>query len=1004
MSFIMDVKKVTELIYSRFGITGLVSVLPGELDLNFKVATEEGKTYVLKISPATRDFDYLQFQQQIVQHLHLENTPEVVLDLEGNTISIYQDETDDNWYLRVLTWIEGRLWSSVNPRLPALCYSLGMVSGKLSLALKHFDHKQAHRNFEWDLAQSLWVASHLDLFNTEEQALLKKPIQSFKRFQASYKKLRKSVVHNDVNDNNIIVSNDALAPEVLSLIDFGDAIHTQLVNDLAICCAYAIMDFPDPLEAALPIVKGYHTAFPLVEEELEYLYTLIAMRLVVSVTKSAINKVENPNNEYLWISEKPAWELLKKWISLSEDFVHYRFREACGFDAHPQQQRFEDWIQQQSFCITTLFPTLKKRDLHPLDLSVFSSWVGREQEFNDLDHFQFKINQLQKEVPNKIIAGGYLEPRALYTSKAYEKVGNQGRERRCLHLGLDFWVSANTPVHAILKGTVVISEKDVGTKAYGGLIVLKHQEKNCSFYTLYGHLSSASIEKLSLGDVVNEREVIGWIGTKEENGNWAPHLHFQVLLSLLNYKKDYPGVAYVQQLNTWKSICPNPNLFFKHAVLSRIYREDGAQIMEARKSNLGRGMSLQYQNPLHIVRGEGVYLIDADGRPYLDMVNNVAHVGHEHPSVVKAGQLQMGQLNTNSRYLHQNIIRLAKNLLTTFPPELSVVHFVNSGSEANELAIRMMKTVTGSSQIIASQIGYHGNTNNCIDVSSYKFDGKGGNGKPSNTHLFPIPDAYRGKYRGENTTAAYVEEVKKQIKKLQKQQEPLGGIIVEPILSCGGQIELPEGFLKAAFKEVRAAGGLCIVDEVQTGCGRVGSHFWGFQLHEVLPDIVTIGKPLGNGHPVAAVVCTSEVAERFNNGMEFFNTFGGNPVSCAIANEVLRIVKVEKLQANALKVGNFIKKELKRLAIQFPIIGDVRGQGLFLGLEFVDQEKNPLANRADYVINRMKTFGILLSTDGPDHNVIKIKPPLVFSIEDAKEFLYYFTKVLKEDFMEVVIK
>ncbi len=997
----IDTEKAAELIHSHFGIKGSITTLPGELDLNFKVNSDQGKTYVLKISPTTRDFVYLQFQQQILEHLSLENTPKVILDLEGNPICIYTDENENIWYLRVLSWIEGRLWSSVNPYSFSLRYSLGLVSGNLSLALKHFDHKQAHRNFEWDLAQSLWVEAHLNLFNVEEQTLLKKPIQSFKEFQDSYNNLRKSVVHNDVNDNNIIVSENNLTPEVLSIIDFGDAIYTQLINDLSICCAYAIMDFPDPLEAALPIVKGYHASIPILEQELEYLYTLIAMRLVVSVTKSALNKVDNPKNEYLWISEKPAWELLKKWMVLGEDFVHYRFREACGFDPHPRQKLFDDWIQKQSFSVTSLFPTLKKAALHHLDLSVFSTWVGREHEFNNLDYFQFKINQLQKEVPDKIIAGGYLEPRPLYTSNTYNKIGNEGRERRCLHLGVDFWVPASTPVHSLLKGTVVISVKDTGTKAYGGLIVLKHQLKSFSFYTLYGHLSYESIERLSLGDVINENEIIGTIGTQEENGNWAPHLHFQVLLSLMNYENDFPGVTYAKQINTWKSICPNPNLFFKDTALNSIKKEDTAQIRNDRKTNLGSGMSLQYQNPLHIVRGEGVYLVDGDGKPYLDMVNNVAHVGHEHPRVVKAGQLQMGQLNTNSRYLHQNITHLAKNLLTTFPSELRVVHFVNSGSEANELAIRMMKTVTGSNQILASQIGYHGNTNSCIDVSSYKFDGKGGNGKPPNTHIFPIPDSFRGKYRGDNTAVAYLEEVKKQINNLQKLKKPFGGIIIEPIISCGGQIELPQGFLKAAFKEVRAAGGLCIVDEVQTGCGRVGSHFWGFQLHDVIPDIVTIGKPLGNGHPVAAVVCTLEVAERFDNGMEFFNTFGGNPVSCAIANEVLNVVRDEQLQANALTVGNYLKKELHHLAARFPIIGDVRGQGLFLGVEFVDTEKNPLTDHADYLVNRMKSFGILLSTDGPDQNVIKIKPPLVFSLENAKEFLHYFDKVLNEDFMKM---
>ncbi len=269
-------------------------------------------------------------------------------------------------------------------------------------------------------------------------------------------------------------------------------------------------------------------------------------------------------------------------------------------------------------------------------------------------------------------------------------------------------------------------------------------------------------------------------------------------------------------------------------------------------------------------------------------MNNVAHVGHEHIEVVKAGRAQMALLNTNTRYLHKNINELAELLLSTFPPELNVVHFVNSGSEANELALRMAKTATGGKGFIASEVGYHGNTNACIDVSSYKFDGKGGKGKPDHVEIFPLPDAFRGKYRGENTGNFYAEEVGKCIRNLKKKNMPLAGMIVESIISCGGQIELPEGFLQKSFESVRAENGVCIIDEVQVGCGRVGKTFWGFQLHNVIPDMVTIGKPLGNGHPLAAVVCTQKIAEKFANGMEFFNTFGGNPVSCAIGSSVLK--------------------------------------------------------------------------------------------------------------------
>ena len=226
----------------------------------------------------------------------------------------------------------------------------------------------------------------------------------------------------------------------------------------------------------------------------------------------------------------------------------------------------------------------------------------------------------------------------------------------------------------------------------------------------------------------------------------------------------------------------------------------------------------------------------------------------------------------------------------------------------------MVKASTGERDIIASEVGYHGNSNMCIDISSYKFDGKGGQGAPEHTHIFPLPDAFRGRYRGDNTGLKYALEVQKQIEVIQQKGRNPGAFIIEPIISCGGQIELPPLFLSKAYAYVRAAGALCISDEVQVGCGRLGKVFWGFQLHGVIPDIVTIGKPLGNGHPLAAVACTEEVAQKFANGMEYFNTFGGNPVSCAIGTEVLLVVKKEKLQENAFKVGEFLKNELHELA------------------------------------------------------------------------------------------
>ena len=988
-----------------YKLNGELTPLEGEIDNNYKFETTQGDTFILKIYARERQQQFLDFQKKILLHLKAKGksllVPDIIKTASGHSSASFTDDTGYKRNVMLLSWIPGRVWNQVNPHTQNLRYELGFTCGTVSKALDDFDHDFAHRYFEWDIAKGHWTKEYSSLFESKEQKLISNMFGLFEKIQTEYNALHKSIVHNDGNDFNCLVSQSIFNPKVIALIDYGDAIYTQVINDVATSCCYAIMDFEDPLQASLSIVKGYNQAYSIEEKALACLYVCIGIRLVISVTKSRINKLKEPENTYLQVSDKSAWKLLKKWDSIDHQFAHYNFREACGFNPHPKYKIFSNWTLSKTVSLKSLFPSLNKEKVHHLDLSISSSFLGQSSEFNDLDWFDYEINKIQKENPKKIISGGYLEPRSLYTDSSYEKIGNSGPESRCIHLGVDFWITANSPIHTFLDGEVVVSFNDLGYKKYGGLVILKHNEDGIFFFTLYGHLSYSTIDKLKVGDQLKKGDQIGFIGNSIENGGWSPHLHFQIILNLLNYKNDFPGVAYHNQIKIWKSICPDPNLLFKLKDLNQQNEDKAPQILKSRKKYLGRGMSLQYQEPLHIVRGSGVYLIDQNGRKYLDTVNNVAHVGHENSRVVIAGQKQMGILNTNSRYLHKNITDLAEKLKETLPQELSVFHFVNSGSEANELALRMVKAVTGSSQMLVSEVGYHGNTNCCIEISSYKFDGKGGKGKPNHIHVFPMPDSFRGKYRGADTAIEYANEVKVLIKNITNKGNRLGGFIIEPIMSCGGQVELPEGFLKSVYAQVKKAGGLCISDEVQTGFGRVGRTFWGFELHDVIPDIITLGKPLGNGHPVAAVVCSHKVANKFANGMEFFNTFGGNPVSCAIAKEVIEVVFDQQLQSNALKVGEYLKSELKRLANKHPIMGSIRGQGLFLGIELVSKNKDPLAEQASYLVNRMKKNGVLLGIDGPDNNVIKIKPPIVFSKQNSKLLIITLSKILKEDFMKI---
>ena len=423
---------------------------------------------------------------------------------------------------------------------------------------------------------------------------------------------------------------------------------------------------------------------------------------------------------------------------------------------------------------------------------------------------------------------------------------------------------------------------------------------------------------------------------------------------------------------------------------------DRNQILQLRQKYLSPSLSLSYDIPLHIVRAKGQYLYDANGKRYLDAVNNIQHVGHCHPMVVDAARKQYGILNTNTRYLDENVVSYAKDLTSYLPDDLNVCFFTNSGSESNDLALRLARNKTQSKDTIVLDGAYHGHVSSLIDISPYKHNSKGGSGPPSYVHTLPMPDPFRGKYRGQKALNGYIDDLKEILLSIKKQGKQLSAFVVEPIMGCGGQVILPDEFLKRSFELVRDAGGICIADEVQIGFGRVGTDFWGFETAYVEPDIVTMGKSMGNGHPLSVVVTTKDIAEKFNNGMEYFNSFGGNPVSCAVGKAVLRAVEEENMQQNANKIGKYLLQELKELQSEFSLIGEVRGKGLFIGIELIKNSSNlsPASKEAEEVVNKMKRKKILLSTDGPDHNVIKIKPPMIFNRQNADELVLKLSEVL----------
>ncbi len=1002
---------IAQLAQTHFGIAAQVGALPGEIDLNFLLTASDGRQYTLKIANPKESVANLEMQNAALIHLANQDwdleIPRLVPNQQNENITFVKDSLGQIRFMRLLTWVSGRPLAQVNPHTPELLYHVGAMLGKLTRAFASFQHPAAHRFLKWDPSQALWTKTHLSrIGDPVRQDLAAYFADLFEREAAPlFPKLRQSVTYGDANDYNILVSDDPLNPNVPGVIDFGDMVFSHTVNELGIALAYAMMDKPDPLQAAIPMVQGFHSEFPLTEPEVQALFPLLCARLLISVTCSAINLEEAPDNAYLQISDQPAWDLLQRLRQIPPRLVWYAFRDACGLEPCPKKARFIEWAETNAIGLNTLVPhPLGAGGVAWLDLSVGSLDLGNHENVLDADKLHQRILELMAEKNATVALGHYDEIRPLYTSDGFTSTGNQGPQWRSVHIGLDIFMPAGTPVFAPLAGKIHSFANNLGDRDYGPTIILEHTvSPSLTFYTLYGHLDEPSIHRLEIGQSIAQGQLLCRMGPMPINGNWSPHLHFQIILDMLDGQGDFPGVAFPHQRALWTSISPDPWLLLTGKPSPVKAPASSQDLLDHRKKILPSNLSVSYKKPLQIVRGYGAYLYDVTGRRYLDTVNNVAHVGHEHPRVVRAGQRQMAVLNTNTRYLHPNILAFSEALLATFPPTMEVVFLVNSGSEANELALRLAKTYTAQKDMLVVEVGYHGNTNACVDVSSYKFDGPGGKGAPPHTHVLPIPDAYRGLYRYGDPEAGptFASHVQPVLDQLRKEGKGPAAFLCESVISCGGQVVLPPGYLQTAYRLVRAAGGVCIADEVQTGFGRAGAHFWAFETQGVVPDIVTMGKPIGNGHPLAAVVTTRAIADAFHNGMEYFNTFGGNPVSCAIGLEVLRVIREEGLQQNALETGAYLTEGLKSLQRHYPIIGDVRGPGLFLGFELVREPGTlaPATAQASYLANRMRELGVLMSTDGPFNNVLKIKPPMVFGKKEADFLLQMLERVLGEDGM-----
>ena len=987
----------------HWGIEARLTLLDGEYDLNFLAEAADGKGYILKAMRVGCAPDLVDMQVAALQHLARAAPdlpfPQVIPARAGAAVAELPDEAGQPRLVWLLQRLPGKCYAGWRPHSAALIGDLGRVIGQSDAALAGFTHPYLARDFKWNLTQAGWIVGRLEaIADGNRRAIVASIAADFDAITPAMAALPNQAIHNDINDYNILVDGELSTPACISgLIDLGDMCAAPRICNLAIAAAYVVLDHPAPEDALVALVRGYHAANPLDPSELDLLWPLLRARLAVSVVNSTLEAADKPDDPYVTISQAPAWRFLENG-RVDAELIAARLRVACGLPAVEGADRVMAWLDAQRGRFAPVMGQALD-DVSMGSLSVENStWpqnpfhLGGEEaarigeEFDDLG----------------LWLGYYGEPRLIYTDQAFRAGIWKAANRRTVHMAVDAFAPAGHDIHAPLEATVYFTEDRAHHLDYGGMVILAHETpEGDAFYTLYGHLDPTSFAHLREGDRVAKGEVFCRLGTPEQNGGWSPHIHFQLALTVQGMGRDWPGVADPDQFWFWRQICPNPAALLNLPEGKTLYEvADKGAVLAGRRAHFGGNLSLTYRDPVMFLRGWRHHLFDEWGRPYLDAYNNVPHVGHAHPRLQAIAADQLKRMNSNTRYLHPAQVGFAEKILSKLPDTFEVCYFVNSGSEANELALRLARAATGAKGIVTPDHGYHGNTTGAIDISAYKFNAPGGVGPSDWVELVEVADDYRGSFRRDvpDRAARFAGLVPGAIAALAARGHGLAGFIAETYPSVGGQIIPPPGYLAAVYAHIRAAGGICIADEVQTGLGRLGECYFAFEEQGATPDIVVLGKPIGNGHPIGVVVTTRAVADAFAQGPEFFSTFGGSTLSCRLGQAVLDIVDAEGLQDNAREMGARLLEGLRGLQARHAAIGDVRGRGLFVGVDLVrDRETRAEATEiAAYVKNRMRDHRILMGSEGPRDNILKIRPPLTIEADDVDMILSVLDEVLAE--------
>jgi 4-aminobutyrate aminotransferase-like enzyme/Ser/Thr protein kinase RdoA (MazF antagonist) len=950
-----------------FGLDGTSAELGSHQDRNFLITTGEGRRAVLKIANPHFGRGSLEMQNAAMRHVAAAGlsyeTPVPLEAVDGRDI-VEVDNGGAHYDVRMTSWVDGEPLTAARHIGADARAAVGAMAAEAALALRDFDHPAADRVLQWDLKHARAVVDGLIDHAPEaaQRELVEQAMQVHDDAMAGLApELRTQVIHGDVTDYNVVCrpnGDGRLMPA--GLIDFGDMTRSYLAAEAAVAAAALLWHDPDDaLGVLVGVVRAFHARLPLEEQELAAMFPLVLARCASSAVSTQQQALLEPDNAYTSGLVDGEWTTLRAAAAVRPALAEAACRAACGLPAHP---RAAAAARSLAACGATPVVDPAGRRLQPVDLSpearvyAFGEWRTPEG-----------LAAAVSVADGHLAVGRYGEARMHRAGDPAE------RPPAAVHLGADVFAPAGEPVRSPLDGRLASRRS--------GRVTLDVELGDAGACRL---VLDGVDPAADLADDVRAGSVVGTVAARDERPS---HVHVQLCLEPID---DMPGWTTAAERDAWLGLCPNPSpLVGTDATAAPPERE---LLLALRRHAVADAQELYYSEPPRIVRGWRNHLYDEDARPYLDMVNNVAVLGHSHPAVAAAAERVLRTINTNSRFNYDSIARFAERLVELAPEPLDRVFFVNTGSEANDLALRLARTYTVREEVIAVAGAYHGWTTATYAVSTAPYDNpSAAENPPPGLRLVPAADIYRGPIGPDEPDAGprYAQFVR-------DAAPGAAAFICEPVLGNWGGIFAPDGYLEHAFRHVREAGGVCIADEVQVGYGRLGAWFWAFEQQGAVPDIITIAKSTGNGHPVGAVITTTPIAEAFARNASFFSSVGGSPLSCEIGIAVLDVMRDERLQENALRVGTHLRDRLRELAGRHTLIGAVHGHGLYLGAELVRDRPGttPATEEAYAICERMRELGVIVQPTGERMNVLKIKPPLCLPMEDADRFADTLDQVL----------